>query len=498
MPTAARDVFVISDLHIGGRPGADGGRGFCINTHVPLLAEFVRRVAARKQRTGGAVELVINGDFIDFLAHESPRSPDAGAAEVRRWSAFIADPDAALDAFRSIRAANAVLFDALHDLVAGGADLTLLLGNHDLELSLPPVRSELLAGLEHPGGGRVRFVYDGEALAFGEVLIEHGNRYDAFNVVDHDRLRRLRSSLSRGQAPRDDGGRFAPPLGSRLVEQVMNPIKVDYGFVDLLKPETGAVIPLLLALEPGLAGDLRRLGRLASLKAQAVLDAPGPAEPARPEQIGLAGRDAGITDGDGTGGDPLNGLLGTALSPADRQAFIALADAAAPALDASPIGLADDARAAWSLLKQKAAGAAWDTRMRVLQTALRRLQGDASFSTDAGLGDMEAHLRQLGRGGFRVIVFGHTHLAKSVALPGGPTYLNTGTWADLMRLPPALFDADAGVARTALDRFVDDLRQRHYAPYLVFEPHFAHLHLDGDGRVATARLDTFSPESALP
>ena len=46
--------------------------------------------------------------------------------------------------------------------------------------------------------------------------------------------------------------------------------------------------------------------------------------------------------------------------------------------------------------------------------------------------------KALRKRGFSIVVFGHTHLAKRVGLGGGGTYLNTGTWADLMRMPAAM------------------------------------------------------------
>jgi hypothetical protein len=61
-----RELFVISDLHLGGQPG-EGERGFRINTHGAALAEFVHGVAVRASRsTTSEVELVLNGDIVDF------------------------------------------------------------------------------------------------------------------------------------------------------------------------------------------------------------------------------------------------------------------------------------------------------------------------------------------------------------------------------------------------------------------------------------------------
>ena len=54
-----------------------------------------------------------------------------------------------------------------------GGELTLLLGNHDLELSMPQVRLALAERLGSEGK-RFNFIFDGEAHVRGQLLIEHG------------------------------------------------------------------------------------------------------------------------------------------------------------------------------------------------------------------------------------------------------------------------------------------------------------------------------------
>jgi hypothetical protein len=77
------------------------------------------------------------------------------------------------------------------------------------------------------------------------VLIEHGNRFDEWNVVSHNALRRVRSQVSRAQPIAPE---FPAVPGSRLVEKVLNPLKKDYAFIDLLKPEDAAAMPVAAAL----------------------------------------------------------------------------------------------------------------------------------------------------------------------------------------------------------------------------------------------------------
>ena len=69
-----------------------------------------------------------------------------------------------------------------------------------------------------------------------------------------------------GQAPDP----WTPNAGSQLVVEVMNAVKRDYPFVDLLKPETEAVLPILAALNPKL---LRRLDELTGIARRKAADA---------------------------------------------------------------------------------------------------------------------------------------------------------------------------------------------------------------------------------
>ncbi len=102
---------------------------------------------------------------------------------------------------------------ALRTLCTAGAHLSLLLGNHDVELALQRVRDWLIAQLGGPAAN-LRLIYDGEAYTRGELLVEHGNRYDRWNQIDHSALRQECSTFSLG-LPIDERLRsrffFLPP-----------------------------------------------------------------------------------------------------------------------------------------------------------------------------------------------------------------------------------------------------------------------------------------------
>lgn len=473
-----KELFVISDLHIGGALSTQQGeRGFRINTHVIELAVFLRELAVRRRTLGSSIELVINGDFVDFLAEVPPGD--------KQHSAFIGNATKAVATFDAITARDADLFDALAELVASGCSLTLLLGNHDVELSLPAVRRRLMSRLGIEANAGFRFIYDGEAYVVGDVLIEHGNRYDGWNVVDHDRLRRFRSESSRELAISSDAQFFAP-AGSDLVQRVMNPIKQDYPFIDLLKPETGAALPLLLALEPGLGSAANGVESLRLLRDAEQHKPRAPARPARSGDIAGGGTIAYAA---------LRKLLLEQLGPAGADATMDLVIQAEQAQSQQRGQIASGAFSrALSFLRLRASPS-YEQRLDVLLGALRALHDDTCFKRDKeGEACYFEAARALAAGPYSTIVFGHTHLAKQVTLPGsGAAYINTGTWADLMRVPESVLSGPTWAAQAHLEAFASAVRERRYDEFLDWCPTFAHIQLDAEGHALAPALHDYRP-----
>lgn len=453
-----RELFVISDLHLGGIPPAPGSadpRGFRLCTQTAELARFIALVAAR--RSHHAIELVINGDFVDFLAQPQHRGD--------RWRPFLEDPEDALRALQDIAREHPDVFDQLAAVLAAGHSLTLMLGNHDVELSFPRLRRWLHERLGDTHSDRLRFIFDGEAYTVGRLLIEHGNRYDGFNVTDHDGLRRHRSAQSRRQ-PVQASWRFAVPPGSQLVAELMNPLKESrFTFVDLLKPEVEAVIPLLLALEPKL---MAKAARLARLRARAWTRSP--ASPGMPRQSGDI---SAATHGEPQAQDALAQWLGDILGPEGARRF-----------------MADLAGGSHGVGDMSASGR--PLKLVALHLALHRLERDRSFDraeeTDKPYLDAA---QALGRQGFDCIAFGHTHLAKQVPLQGGGVYLNSGTWADLIRVPATCLSADAAIAFPAIEDLLARLSGNALAGLVEAIPTYLHLRVADDGSVTQAQLRDF-------
>lgn len=503
--TAPRVVYVISDLHIGGSyelPDAARGerkRGFRMMTHVEELTSFVEHVAALPGQP--EVELVINGDFVDFLAEEKNAGRTIDPGEPPAWTAFRSGRGEALDAFETLANRDGTLFDALRGLLAAGKRLTIVLGNHDLELSIPDVRAALERRLG--GGGKLRFLDDGQAHDLGQVLIDHGNLFDPANVVDHDRLRAFRALYSRGWFA-DLDRVFSPPAGSRLVAEVMNPIKVAYGFIDLLKPESEPLLALLLALEPSYRDQLDDAVRTLLHAARTLVPRLGAPYALR----NVAGEDDGapvatLQDVAGGDGDPsdLDALVSEMLAadPAAAATLRAAGRGGAVAVDVA----AGAWWARWSLFRlllgEGEPGDDLGVRIPQVQATLRVLQKDRSFDRtveNQRYRDAAALLGNCGEDqkGYQAVIFGHTHHAKDLIVPGtGVRYLNTGTWANLMKFPPILTmpGAPYGDVQTALVKLALDLKANKLDEYLHFEPTYVRLSLGDAGELLDARLCTF-------
>lgn len=523
-----RRLFVISDLHLGGRPDDRDGNGQLVRAGYQIcnahreLSEFIDWVARQGERPG-TVELVVNGDLVDFLADDDWDDPELHA---EAWTADQARAIKKLDRIvdRCRPEGGLGVFGSLRALLDAGHRLTLVLGNHDVELALPAVRRHLTDLLGGDGHSRLRFVYDGEAHAVGPVLIEHGNRYDHWNAVNHDGLRQERSMLSR-RLPVTEALRrsryFTAPTGTYLVVHFINRIKARYRFIDLLKPEDATILPLLVALEPTYRPALEEIVKAGPVALHVLQQRGQPhmATPAEPWHAGhLGGFDPGKagTSG-GEGGVPpeeIESFTFDAETSLDRVLAEVLRSDVALLPRCSnrgeDLGMLDSLRDAGTWLETKVDQAKEtadsasryfklhrgdaEQRLRALHAALRRAHlNDESFALDKEVDPYLSAARGTARAGkFRVVVYGHTHLPKQVRLDDaedGPRwYFNTGTWCDVMRLPAGVAEPFE-VAEPELQRFVGRLAGNDFGPYTRRYPTFLEIELTGDGDEARLASD---------
>ncbi len=233
-------LHVISDLHLGGRAGS---QIFDQGLTLEAFLDFLR------QQSAPDFGLMINGDLVDFVAEPYAACFDPRGAPAKLDRIF-AEPD-----FQPVWHGLQKFVQTPH------CRLFVNLGNHDLELALPWVAEKLvghLSGTDAAARGRIKLIVDGLGfrclVGSAAVLCLHGNEVDTWNITDHERLRRSGRDVVLGRDAED----WVPNAGSAMVIDVMNDIKRRFPFVDLLKPEQEAVVPVLVALDHGVLGKLKR------------------------------------------------------------------------------------------------------------------------------------------------------------------------------------------------------------------------------------------------
>lgn len=253
------ELYVVSDLHMGGEIKVKNGvtKNLQIFNKGDQLADFIKYLTQIDDKKVG---LVLNGDIVDFLAEENAKAfdPDGAKDKLER---IIKD-----DSFKMVwKELKTYLKGENHHLI-------LVLGNHDIELALPPVKQHLIDYLckgEIVAQTRLIFVFDGTGFActVGEkqVLCLHGNEEDGWNVVDYRRLLGASRALNRQLTPPE----WDVNAGSTLVVKVMNEVKQKMPFVDLLKPETKPVPAIVLAANPAM---VKRIEELVPLLFKMVKD----------------------------------------------------------------------------------------------------------------------------------------------------------------------------------------------------------------------------------
>jgi UDP-2,3-diacylglucosamine pyrophosphatase LpxH len=441
------ELYVISDLHMG---GVAGHQMFNSGSE---LARLIRYLKSRMPDS--RVALLINGDFVDFLAEPDARHFDPAGAVRKLNRIATEDP-----AFKEV-------FDALRDFAnTSNRRLIINLGNHDLELALPWARArllEILTGGDEAAYARITCSFEGTGfpckVGNAMVLCVHGNEVDTWNVADYEKIRRFGLEVIHGR-PIDS---WIPNAGSQLVIDVMNSIKYKYPFVDLLKPETAAMLPTLLALAPDQHDKLNAIAATALRKVWDTLKVATGFLGAREDEE-LNGRTIAATDVFTSGSSSLR----RGFTAAERNEYAtSLLDNAEERFkrNVDPMMLVDNDQLG-SYLGLSGALKKWvfgEDKTEVLREAFSDLSQDRSFdptADDATSKDLDEKVGD----GFDYLIAGHTHLARALSRKKkSGWYFNSGTWARLIRFenevikdPEAfkkVFDAFSAGTMEALDSF---------------------------------------------
>jgi UDP-2,3-diacylglucosamine pyrophosphatase LpxH len=194
-----QNLLVLSDMHLGSDIGDSPGappppRSRSVDDDLCALLDHYRATRV----DGEPWDLVINGDFIDFIGI----SLDAARASVsteptpeERAHGLGTAEDHACFKLARVAERHQRVFASLAAFVAAGHRLTIVTGNHDREFHWDRVRGDLQRVLLRARDSSAALVGDDEFLGRvrfsswfywveGVVYIEHGHQYDSFCATE--------------------------------------------------------------------------------------------------------------------------------------------------------------------------------------------------------------------------------------------------------------------------------------------------------------------------
>ena len=384
--------IVLSDLHLGAGDRADDF--IADDEFVDFLHNYVQRAEP--------TELILNGDTFEFL---QVRLPGIGDYDFSAW--------AASQRLNTILAAHPQSIAALRDFLARPGNLiTVMIGNHDFELHYAGAKQALRRALGITDSDtRLRFgiTYEGEG-----IYLEHGNQFDSWNAFVH---------FSGIAQP------FEIVRGTRVVKDVINLLEEDpldvATLIDNVKP-TSAFLWYMLSL-PQLRNSASRryvtrgLLRMFRTVALPTVYQTRPVLAVREELLGAPGETLKREMA-------LQAMYD--LDPTLRQAVAANHGGQEPELRLRQRGKALVAGVARRLVRSRdAEDAALDelqvqarenlrAEMRAFRTETQRAMARIAASSEHGHNTL--------------FICGHTHTAEVVQIGDNKTYINTGTWTEVV------------------------------------------------------------------
>jgi len=427
---------ILSDLHLGAGFAEQGNplEDFIKDAE---LACFLDELRAESEETGSEAEVIIAGDFFEFL--QVPAVARFKPGQHYPPELYRSTSEAA-----SVMRTNLVVnghprvFQALREWLNPGPPrrtLTILKGNHDVELYWPGVQARLREAVGATGEREPLLSFPAVSINREGLYVEHGNQYA-------EKLNRFDNFAD----PRDPThpDQLETPPGSVFVYEFFNDVERERFWVDSVKPIT-ALLWYGFALDFSFAA--RTL--LALLKVAPIL-----VEEGTGQLLEQLADPQGVT------------ALGQryATDPAFQQEFLTQVErlltasgAAAPGLEVRALAVEE----ASALDMGKQAIVRLDTSLR---EAARRKAEEAEA---------------------QVVVFGHTHRACCVPLPDG-VYLNTGTWVWW---------------RDFSAMTLEDWRRFYADPRPFMQPHYltyARVDYDEQGRIREARVLDYSGAWDIP
>lgn len=378
--------FIISDLHLGAGPAQPGDtclEDFLADQQLVSFLDDIRRESIEHHQE---VELIINGDFFEFLQIPAIESYDP--ATLYPAEAYLdSSPEASVQRLNLIIQGHPDVFAALSDFMhveRPQRRITIIKGNHDVNLFWPAVKSRLRETLGASGARASLLLFADEFVSREKIYVEHGHqRAEAINAYPD--FFNPRSAENPTQ--------LYYPVGSLFVINVFSDLERERWFIDHVKPITTLIWYALqwdfdFAVRV-LAGFIRQTSPQDS---RSILD-----------EVLPSPTDLFLQD----------------LDNPDRRSELARQYASDPAWRQQ---FHQQIQPYLTLIHPNADSLTTDNPLALGQSDQAR-QDSLLLQAAAEIAERE---------GATIVLFGHTHRSRHIILNNGSVYINTGTWvADL-------------------------------------------------------------------
>jgi UDP-2,3-diacylglucosamine pyrophosphatase LpxH len=211
-------ILVISDLHLSAGKMIKGKRNFLEDFHYDNeLIDFLKYYCTGDY-ANLPVELVINGDFLDFLA-----VPYVEYYDDEFWS-----EKAAMEKLKLIMQAHRGVLDALKFFLSRPDNrVVYIIGNHDAEFVFDSLKKEFIS---YFGDDAYKITLTNSLsthVPTKGVSILHGHQYERAHNFDQEDA--VIETLSGEKY-------FVPPWGSYYVTNVINKYKQERSFINAVRP----------------------------------------------------------------------------------------------------------------------------------------------------------------------------------------------------------------------------------------------------------------------
>lgn len=377
--------IVVSDLHLSAGRVAEGNplEDFGSDQEFAALLE---QTIVESEREGAEVELILNGDVFEMLQVPHVTAFDPVTEYPPKWYHSSSEEDSVLK-MAIIIEGHRRFFEGLGRFLRVGPPrrrVTFVKGNHDLNLHWSGVQAIIRDALGARSGRRSLVSFEERRICREGIYVEHGNQY----AEAVDRVEDMEEPHDH-----DDPLQLAIPLGSWFVMDVFNNVEREKYWIDGVKPIT-ALVWYALAFDFGFA--LRAIARLAGSLPGILWEGLRAVEPSSVEAMDRQLEDLGQVEA----------LAGRYESD---EAFRVQFHRELAELLGAPLEIpSGEVRGVLGTSDPVEMGDRVRNRVR------------SSLYEMAGARAAEE--------GVKLVTFGHTHDAGVEELPGGGTYINSGTW----------------------------------------------------------------------